>query len=268
MASAAFSRDSVVTSIKNSMSSQIAALRELGLDPEQIAQLVFAATMTAGAHSGTSSVAGDVAKPAKTAKAPKEKKAKDPLAPKKPMNAGLADYNMRFDAWWSENQARLEAEWDAEGDAYAIVQADYESKLAEYEKAKEKAELKGKDFKKPEPRMHSKMSKPTAKIIFSQLPEQKERKAAAEVVAKAKAKEKAASKKSSKASSVASAAEVVVAPESEDDGEDWTPITKDGKDYIYNDQGHCYFFVNGEQGDWAGLYDAETDTLDDTIEQV
>lgn len=267
MASVSINRESVIAAIKESLTSQMAALRELGIEPEQIAQMVFAASMAAGSRSGPGSVADDD-KPkikSKATKAPK--KAKDPEAPKKPMNAGLADYNARFDAWWEENKARLEAEWESHGKAYEIVQAHHEAKVAEYEAAKEKAESKGKELKKSEPRgMPTKMSKPTAKVIFSELPEQKERKAAAAEVSKSKTKEKAAAKKASKAGSVASAgAETAAAADESQDEEDWTPIVKNGKNYIYNDQGHCYLFIDGEQGPWAGIYDAETDILDDTI---
>lgn len=272
MASIAFSRESIIASIKDSIASQLTALRELGLDSERIAQLVFAASMAAGKHSGPASVAGDASPVVKPSKAPKEKKAKDPDAPKKPMNAGLADYNARFDAWWSENKERLEAEWEDRGKAYQDVLAHHQAKCAEYEKAKEKAESKGKELKKSEPRaMPSKMNKPIGKIIFSLLPQEQARQAVAADAAKAKAKEKAASKKSSKASSVSSASETEAAAAgaasvSSEDDEDWTPFSKDGKDYIYNDQGHCYLYINGEQGSWAGIYDAETDILDDTIE--
>jgi len=280
MASIAFSRESIIASIKDSIASQLAALRELGLDSERIAQLVFAASMAAGKHSDPASIAGDaspVVKPSKApkekkAKVPKEKKAKDPDAPKKPMNAGLADYNARFDAWWSENKESLEAEWEARGKVYQDVLAHHEAKCSEYEKAKEKAESNGGVFVRPSPRaMSSKMNKAYGKIIFSLLPQEQARQSAAAGAAKAKAKEKAAAKKSSKASSVASASETEAAAAgadsvSSEDDEDWTPFSKDGKDYIYNDQGHCYLYINGEQGPWAGIYDAETDILDDTIE--
>jgi hypothetical protein len=268
MASIAINHDSVIASIKSSIASQMAALRELGMDPEQIAKIVFAATMEAGSISSSASVATDDAKPAGKAKAVKApKKAKDPSAPKKPMNAGLADYNARFDAWWDENKTRLETEWAEQGEAYELIQTHYEAKMAEYETAKEKAESKGKELKKSEPRMPSKMSKPTAKVIFSELPEQKARQSAAAEVSKAKAKEKAAAKKAAKTSSASSVASDTSPQSDSQEDQDWTPLSKDGKDYIYNDQGHCYLYVDGEQVSWAGLYDPETDILDNTIEE-
>lgn len=234
---------SVSTAIQNQLKIALFALKAAcemaGIDMETV-DASMAPLMEAV---GAAPTASKKAKGAKGAK--KAKKEKDSDAPKKPMNKGLEEYNARYNAWFEVNGERVMGE---------LMEA--------YETEKAAAEEAGIKFEGRKP------TKAMAKKLFSETPEEKALKAS-----KPKAEKKPrASKAKAKAEAPlpqAAAAAAVAAPSSMDDDDDkeWTPLTLNGKDYIYDDQGRCYLFVDGEKGAWSGVYDVTASTLDDTMDE-
>ena len=247
-------RSAIIAGAKHMITHGISLLREVGMNAEEVAAVVFACSMgssssvaSSAAPSSSSSVAGDVVSDASAKRKPgRPKKERDPDAPKKELPAGLVEANAKGRKWFDEvYMPSWETRKDEWRELYGRIPIKKDAKRARADFPEDRA-------------VGVQMGLAMYKLLFG--PSDDQKKAAA-----------AAKKSSSKSAKVATAAPAPVAQEDAADSKDdpeFFQMTLNSEDYIYDELNNCWHLTaDGSKGDWAGIYDPETRMIDDTADE-
>jgi len=240
--------------------------------------------------------------PVQEKKGGKQKKVKDPNAPKKEVSAGVAAWNavvadvledMKASGWTHPETGKPVTRKDAMAEASKRKSDSDPEYAAKAEARKQKRD----DRKNSDASEHEEIvkevaatavvavaDKPSASVadkpkkVIS--PEQKEKMLAGAKAAREAKKATAVAAAPAPASPPAAAPSIVTkspkkvakaaaAPVAEPAEEEWIRKTISGKKYLWNPMNnHCYKAeADGSQGDWAGLYDPKKSKIDDSAEE-